>query len=105
MPEGASASLQAKHSSRDRNGALSGVAFGVLGAAALTADHADFIAKLRQIEEQANALGAEITPGLAGTRLQHILVLAKMLRGRLEFGGASIVRRAASAPPPGDAAV
>jgi hypothetical protein len=76
---------------------------GVFGEAALTAEHADFIAKLRQIEEQANALGAEITPGLASTRLQHIVVLAKLLRGRLEFGGASIVLRAASAPPPGDA--
>jgi hypothetical protein len=30
--------------------------------AVLTADHADFIAKLRQIEEQASALSAEITP-------------------------------------------
>jgi hypothetical protein len=44
-----------------------------------------------------------MTPGPASTRLQHIVVLAKMLRGRLEFGGASIVRSAASAPPPGDA--
>ena len=69
----------------------------------MTADHADFIAKLRQIEEQANALGAEITaPGLARTRLQHIVVLAKTLRGRLEFGGASIVRRAAGGPVPGE---
>jgi hypothetical protein len=65
----------------------------------MTTDHADFIAKLRQIEEQANALGAEIAPGLARTRVQHILVLAKMLRGRLEFGGASIVSRAAGSPP------
>ena len=65
----------------------------------MTADHADFIGKLRQIEEQANALGAETAPGLARTRVQHILVLAKVLRGRLEFGGASIVSRAAGSPP------
>ena len=69
----------------------------------MTADHADFIAKLRQIEEQANALGAEMTPGLASTRVQHIVVLAKTLRGRLEFGGASVVSRAAGSPPHGDA--
>jgi hypothetical protein len=68
----------------------------------MTADHADFIAKLRQIEEQANALGAEVAAGLPRTRLQHIVVLAKMLRGRLEFGGASIVRRVADTPVPGE---
>jgi hypothetical protein len=54
-------------------------------------DQADFIAKLLQIEEQANAAQAELPPGLASTRMQHIVVLAKTLRGRLEFGGASVV--------------
>jgi hypothetical protein len=68
----------------------------------MTSEHADFIAKLRQIEEQANALCAEIAPGLASTRAQHIVVLAKTLRGRLEFGGASIANRAPSPPPPDD---
>jgi hypothetical protein len=68
----------------------------------MTADHADFIAKLRQIEEQANTLGAEVAVGLAKTRLQHIVVLAKTLRGRLEFGGASIVRRVTDTPAPGE---
>ena len=46
----------------------------------------DFIVKLRQIEEQANAAIGELAPGLSRTRLQHIVVLAKTLRGRLEFG-------------------
>jgi hypothetical protein len=53
---------------------------------------ADFVAKLRQIEEQANALLAELAPGLSHTRLQHIIVLAKTLRGRLEFGALAIAR-------------
>jgi hypothetical protein len=68
----------------------------------MTSDHADFIAKLRQIEEQANVLAAEVAAGLARTRVQHIVVLAKTLRGRLEFGGASVVRRGAEAPAPGE---
>ena len=42
----------------------------------MNTDSADFIAKLRQIEEQANSVNAEIGPGLSGTRLQHIVVLA-----------------------------
>lgn len=57
----------------------------------------DFIAKLRQIEEQANALSAELPPGLAKTRLQQILVLAKTLRGRLEFGSVTLAGAASAA--------
>jgi hypothetical protein len=68
----------------------------------MTSDHADFVAKLRQIEEQANVLAAEVAAGLARTRVQHIVVLAKTLRGRLEFGGASVVRRVAEAPASGE---
>lgn len=67
----------------------------------MTDEIADFIAKLRQIEEQANATGVELAPGIAKTRLQQIVVLAKTLRGRLEFGGLTLVRAAAGAPPPG----
>jgi hypothetical protein len=55
-------------------------------------DSEDFIAKLRQIEEQANSANAEMAPGLSRTRLQHIVVLAMTLRGRLEFGPAMVVR-------------
>lgn len=58
----------------------------------MTADHADFIAKLRQIEEQANIANAELAPGLLRSRLQHMAVVAKTLRGRLEFGPLAIVR-------------
>jgi len=60
---------------------------------------ADFIAKLRQVEELANAVVAELSPGVAHTRVQHIVVLVKTLRGRLEFGNVALV----SARPPGSA--
>lgn len=48
-------------------------------------EHADFVAKLQQIEEHANSLIAEVTAGLAKTRLQHIVLLVKTLRNRLDF--------------------
>ena len=57
---------------------------------------ADFIAKLRQVEELANAVVAELSPGVAHTRVQHIVVLVKTLRGRLEFGNVAARQRAAS---------
>jgi hypothetical protein len=63
----------------------------------MTHDSADFIAKLRQIEEQAHSVSAEISPGLSRSRLQHIVILAMTLRGRLEFGPAAIVRFDAAA--------
>ncbi len=65
---------------------------------------ADFIAKLQQIEEQANALIAELAPGVSRTRAQHIVVLAKTLRGRLEFGSVAVVGAQAQGPAPGDPA-
>jgi hypothetical protein len=68
----------------------------------MSQDNADFIAKLRQIEEQANIANAELAPGLLRSRLQHMAVLAKSLRGRLELGTVAIVRVEAGAPPPGD---
>ena len=57
----------------------------------MTTESADFIAKLRQIEEQAHSANAELAPGLSRTRLQHIVVLAMTLRGRLEFGPMAVV--------------
>jgi hypothetical protein len=54
-------------------------------------DNADFIAKLQQIEEMANALGAELDAQLAKkTRAQHIAILARSLRARLEFGNPGV---------------
>jgi hypothetical protein len=58
----------------------------------------DFVNKLQQIEEQANALSVDMTRGLTSARLQHIIVLAKALRGRLEFGSVTLVRGDMSAP-------
>jgi hypothetical protein len=53
---------------------------------------ADFVAKLQQIEEQANAVIAELAPCVSRTRVQHIVILAKTLRVRLEFGSLALVR-------------
>jgi len=62
----------------------------------------DFVHKLRQIEEQANMANAELPASLARTCIQHIIVLAKILRGRLEFGTVSIERVGLGAPPAGE---
>ena len=45
----------------------------------------DFISKLREIEEQANLLAAD-SPVTLRTRCQHIALIARVLRGRLEGG-------------------
>jgi hypothetical protein len=52
-------------------------------------ENADFIAKLRQIEEMANALGAQLGEHTK-TRAQHIAILARLLRARLEFANLGI---------------
>jgi hypothetical protein len=64
----------------------------------------DFVNKLRQIEEQAYMANAELPASLARTCIQHIIVLAKMLRGRLEFGAVTITSTSGGlgAAPPGD---
>jgi hypothetical protein len=53
-------------------------------------EQADFIAKLVQVEEQAHMLVAEGPSGLARTRAQHIILLVKTLRGRLELGTVAV---------------
>ena len=58
-------------------------------------ENADFIAKLQEIEELAHALSAELGASRASSRAQHIMLLARALRGRLEFGGLSVAK-----PPP-----
>jgi hypothetical protein len=60
----------------------------------MTGPNADFIAKLLQIEELANVVHGELPQNhlILRTRIQHVVVLAKTLRGRLEFGAMSIVR-------------
>ena len=66
----------------------------------MTADNADFIAKLRQIEELAAEVHGLLPQAqlLLRTRVQHILVLAKTLRGRLELGTVAMV----PVEPPGE---
>jgi hypothetical protein len=54
-------------------------------------ENADFIARLQQIEELAHALGAELDAPHAKTRAQHIAILARALRGRLEFGNVNVM--------------
>jgi hypothetical protein len=53
----------------------------------------DFAAKLSQIEEQANSALQELPPGLAKNRVQHIAVVARMLRSRLEDRSVLVVPR------------
>jgi hypothetical protein len=77
--------LQRKHGLADIHRGAATVGFAAM-------PKADFIAKLRQIEEQANAAISELPPSLSRTRLQHIVVLAKTLRGRLEFGALVIAQ-------------
>jgi hypothetical protein len=43
-------------------------------------EQADFAAKLLQIEEQANSALQELPAGLVKNRVQHIAVVARMLR-------------------------
>jgi hypothetical protein len=55
-------------------------------------EKSDFIAKLSQIEEQANLAGVGLSAGLLRSRLLHIAMLARTLRGRLEPQAVAIVR-------------
>lgn len=59
-------------------------------------ENADFIAKLQQIEELASALSAELDTHHAKTRAQHISILARSLRGRLELGSATVMQSGVS---------
>jgi len=61
-------------------------------AARMTPESEDFVDKLRSVEEHANSVAAELLPGLAKTRLLHIVILATTLRVRLEFGRVAVVR-------------
>jgi hypothetical protein len=52
-------------------------------------EHHDFAAKLQQIEEQANMALSDLPEGLTRDRVQHIAIVARMLRHRLDV--ASVV--------------
>jgi hypothetical protein len=70
----------------------------------ISADNSDFIAKLRQIEELAAVAHEDLPKSLLmlRTRVQHIVVLAKTLRGRLELGSVAVVRTDPEATVPGE---
>jgi hypothetical protein len=53
-------------------------------------EKSDFTTKLAQIEEHANLAHSELSPGLTKNRLQHISVLAKYLRARLDLAALSL---------------
>jgi len=50
----------------------------------LTEERDDFAAKLLQIEEQANMALVDLPAGLTRDRVQHIAIVARMLRYRLD---------------------
>ena len=55
-------------------------------------EHADFVAKLRQIEDAAFAAGTELPDGgPVKSQIRHIALIARTLRGRLEMGYAAVV--------------
>jgi hypothetical protein len=51
---------------------------------AMTEERDDFAAKLLQIEEQANMALVDLPAGLTRDRIQHIAIVARMLRYRLD---------------------
>ena len=51
---------------------------------AMTEERDDFAAKLLQIEEQANMALVDLPAGLTRDRVQHIAIVARMLRYRLD---------------------
>lgn len=67
-------------------------------------DKADFLAKLQEIEQMAARVHAEMPAGMLRlrTRVQHIVLLAKTLRGRLEIGGLPVASAQPAVPPAHD---
>jgi hypothetical protein len=55
----------------------------------MTEERDDFAEKLQQIEEQANLALQDLPSGLTRDRVQHIAIVARMLRYRLDV--ASVV--------------
>jgi hypothetical protein len=56
-------------------------------------EQADFEAKLRQIEELALVAGSNLPDGAAKASFRQIVLLAKVLRQRLDHGLANISAR------------
>ena len=64
----------------------------------LTDERDDFAAKLLQIEEQANMALVDLPAGLTRDRVQHIAIVARMLRYRLDVASVVVLPSADSSP-------
>jgi len=65
---------------------------------AMTEERDDFAAKLLQIEEQANMALVDLPAGLTRDRVQHIAIVARMLRYRLDVASIVVLPSADSSP-------
>jgi hypothetical protein len=65
---------------------------------AMTEERDDFAAKLLQIEEQANMALVDLPAGLTRDRVQHIAIVARMLRYRLDVAAIVVLPSADSSP-------
>ena len=63
---------------------------------AMTEERDDFAAKLLQIEEQANMALVDLPAGLTRDRVQHIAIVARMLRYRLDVVSIAVLPSADS---------
>jgi hypothetical protein len=64
----------------------------------MTDEHDDFAAKLQQIEEQANMALVDLPAGLTRDRVQHIAIVARMLRYRLDVVSIAVLPSPDSSP-------
>ena len=64
----------------------------------MTEERDDFAAKLLQIEEQANMALVDLPAGLTRDRVQHIAIVARMLRYRLDVVSIAVLPSADSSP-------
>ena len=64
----------------------------------MTEERDDFAEKLQQIEEQANMALQDLPSGLTRDRVQHIAIVARMLRYRLDVASVVVLPSADSSP-------
>jgi len=63
----------------------------------MTEERDDFAEKLQQIEEQANMALQDLPAGLTRDRVQHIAIVARMLRYRLDVASVVVLPSSDSA--------
>jgi len=64
----------------------------------MTEERDDFVEKLQQIEEQANMALVDLPAGLTRDRVQHIAIVARMLRYRLDVAAIVVLPSSDSSP-------